>query len=72
MKSPPAAPQIRKELGISKGSGVPNRDKVGTITKEQLRKIAKAKMQDMNAASEEAAIRTIAGTARSMGVDVVE
>jgi large subunit ribosomal protein L11 len=69
-KTPPAAVLIQRALGIPKGSGVPNRDKVGTLTKEQLRKIAETKMPDLNANDVEAAMRMIAGTARSMGVEV--
>lgn len=69
-KSPPAAILIKKEVGLAKGSPVPNRDKVGSITKEQLEKIAKIKMKDLNAASLEAATRMIAGTARSLGVTI--
>ncbi len=68
-KTPPAAELIKKELGLASGSAEPNREKVGTITNEQLRKIAKIKMQDLNAADEEAAMRMIAGTARSMGIE---
>lgn len=69
-KTPPVSVLILKELGIEKGSGVPNKDKVGTITKEQVRKIAEMKMPDLNAASVEAAMNTVMGTARSMGVVV--
>lgn len=69
-KTPPAAVLILKELGIKKGSGVPNKTKVGTINKEQLQKIAELKMPDLNAASMDAAIRIIAGTARSMGINL--
>lgn len=72
LKTPPAAVLIKKELGIESGSGVPNRTKVGSITKEQIRKIAELKMPDLNAASIETAMSMIAGTARSMGVTVVE
>ncbi|GKU27838.1 50S ribosomal protein L11 [Clostridium folliculivorans] len=72
LKTPPAAVLIKKELGLESGSGVPNRTKVGTITKEQVRKIAELKMPDLNAASVEAAMSMIAGTARSMGVVVEE
>ena len=70
IKTPPVSVLIMKELGIPKGSGVPNKDKVGTITDAQVRKIAQMKMADLNAASIEAAMRTVAGTARSMGVNV--
>jgi large subunit ribosomal protein L11 len=69
-KTPPASVLIRKALGIPKGSGAPNRDKVGTITRAQLEEIAKIKMPDLNARDLEAAVRMIAGTARSMGVVV--
>ncbi len=68
-KTPPAAELIKKELGLESGSAEPNREKVGKITNDQLRKIAKIKMQDLNAADEEAAMRMIAGTARSMGIE---
>lgn len=69
-KTPPAAVLILKALKLAKGSGEPNKNKVGKITREQLLEIAKTKEPDLTAASEEAAIRTIAGTARSMGIDV--
>ena len=69
-KTPPAPSLILEALGIDKGSGVPNRDKVGTITVDQIRKIAEMKMPDLNASSLESAMRMIAGTARSMGVNV--
>lgn len=69
---PPVSRMILKELGIETASAVPNRDKVGKLTRSQVRKIAKQKMQDMRASSEEAAELMVAGTARSMGVDVVE
>jgi large subunit ribosomal protein L11 len=69
-KIPPVAVLILKELGIEKGSGVPNKEKVGTISPEQVRKIAEKKMPDLNAASVEAAMRIVMGTARSMGVQV--
>jgi large subunit ribosomal protein L11 len=69
-KTPPASVLIRKALGIPKGSGVPNREKVGQITRAQLESIAKEKMPDLNATSLEAAVKMIAGTARSMGVVV--
>lgn len=70
MKTPPAAVLIRKAIGIEKGSGTPNTAKVGKITRAQLEEIAKTKTPDLTAADLEAAVRTIAGTARSMGVDV--
>ena len=69
-KTPPAAILIKKAIGIESGSGVPNKTKVGKITREQLRKIAETKMVDLNAASVDAAISMIAGTCRSMGVVV--
>jgi len=69
-KTPPAAVLIMKELGKDKGSGVPNKDKIGTLTREQLKKIAEMKLPDLNAASLEAAMGIIAGTARSMGVSI--
>ena len=69
-KTPPAAVLIKKACGLDKASGVPNKDKVATISKEDVRKIAEQKMPDLNAASIEAAMSMIAGTARSMGVIV--
>lgn len=72
LKTPPAAVLIKKELGLESGSGVPNRTKVGNITKEQIRKIAELKIPDLNAATIETAMSMIEGTARSMGVVVVE
>jgi large subunit ribosomal protein L11 len=71
-KTPPAAVLIKKAVNIESGSGEPNKTKVATITKEQIRKIAETKMPDLNAASVEAAMSMIAGTARSMGVTVTE
>ncbi len=70
LKTPPAAVLIRQAAGVPKGSGVPNRDKVGTITREQLRQIAEVKLPDLNANDVEAAMNILAGTARSMGVTV--
>jgi len=70
MKSPPAAVLIRKAIGIEKGSGTPNTAKVGKISRKQLEEIAKAKTADLTAADLDSAVRTIAGSARSMGVDV--
>jgi large subunit ribosomal protein L11 len=70
MKTPPASVLIRKSIGIEKGSGTPNSAKVGKISRKQLEDIAKMKQPDLTAADLEAAIRTIAGSARSMGVDV--
>ena len=72
LKTPPAAVLIRKEAGIEKGSGKPNKDKVAKLTQSQIRKIAELKMPDLNASSIEKAMSMIAGTARSMGVQVVE
>ena len=72
LKTPPAAVLIRKELGLESGSGVPNRTKVGKITREQLKKIAETKMPDLNAANIESAMRMIEGTAKSMGVTIEE
>jgi large subunit ribosomal protein L11 len=71
-KQPPVSRMILKELGLESGSKVPNRDKVGKLKKSQVAKIAKAKAQDMRIVSEEAAMMMIMGTARSMGVDIVE
>ncbi|MBQ9415411.1 MAG: 50S ribosomal protein L11 [Clostridia bacterium] len=71
-KTPPAAVLIKKAAGIESGSGVPNKTKVASITKEQVKKIAETKMPDLNAASLEAAMSMVAGTARSMGVTVVD
>ena len=71
-KTPPAAVLIKKACGIDKASGVPNKNKVATITKAQIQQIAETKMPDLNAGSIEAAMSMIAGTARSMGVTVEE
>ena len=71
-KTPPAAVLIKKACGLDKASGVPNKEKVATISKDDIRKIAEQKMPDLNAASIEAAMSMIAGTARSMGVIVCE
>ena len=70
MKTPPASVLIRKAIGIEKGSGAPNTNKVGKITRKQIEEVATTKQPDLTAANLEAAVRTIAGTARSMGVDV--
>ena len=70
MKTPPASVLIRKAIGIEKGSGTPNTAKVGKISRKQIEEVAKAKQPDLTAADLEAAVRTIAGSARSMGVDV--
>ena len=69
-KTPPASTLLMKAAGIEKGSGTPNKDKVGKVTKQQVTEIAKLKMPDLTAASLEAAVKTIAGTARSMGIVV--
>jgi large subunit ribosomal protein L11 len=70
LKTPPASDLLRKAAGIEKGSGVPNKQKVGKITREDLRRIAERKMGDLNANDIEAAERIVAGTARSMGIEV--
>lgn len=70
MKSPPAAVLLRKAAGIAKGSSVPNKTKVGTVNRAQLEEIAKTKEADLTGADLDAAVRTIAGTARSMGINV--
>ena len=72
VKTPPAAVLVMKELGLKGGSGVPNREKVGKITRAQVRKIAEIKLPDLNTTDIEAAMRTISGTCRSMGVDVID
>ena len=71
-KTPPAAVLIKKACGIESGSGVPNKTKVAKITKEQVKKIAEQKMPDLNAASVESAMSMISGTARSMGIEVID
>ena len=70
LKTPPAAFLLRKAAGIEKGSGEPNKNKVGKVTKDQIRKIAETKMADLNANDIEAAAKIIEGTARSMGIEV--
>ena len=70
-KTPPVPVLIKKAVGIASGSAIPNKTKVGKLTKDQVREIAQKKMPDLNAASIEAAMRTVEGTARSMGVDIV-
>ena len=70
LKTPPASDLLRKAAGIEKGSGTPNKAKVGKVTKEDIRKIAEKKMVDLNAESAEAAEKIIEGTARSMGIDI--
>ena len=69
-KTPPASILLKKAVGIKSGSSTPNKNKVGTVTREQLEEIAKTKMEDLNAASLDAAVKTIAGSARSMGLNV--
>jgi len=71
LKTPPASELIKKAAGIIKGSGTPNKDKVGKLTMDQVREIAKTKMPDLNAFNVEKAMETIKGTARSMGVDII-
>ena len=71
-KTPPAAVLLLKAAGLQKGSGVPNKTKVGKVSRKQIEEIAKTKMPDLNAASLEAAMKTVEGTARSMGLDVTE
>lgn len=70
LKTPPTADLLRKAAGIPSGSAVPNRDKVGTVTKQQLQEIAETKMRDLNALDIDAAMKIVAGTARSMGIVV--
>ena len=71
-KSPPASVLLKKAAGIASGSGKPNQDKVGKVTKKQILEIIKIKKADLNASSDEAAVRMIAGTARNMGIEVVD
>ena len=71
-KSPPASILLKKAAGIASGSKVPNKEKVGKVTRKQVMEIVRIKAKDLNAGSEEAAFRVIAGTARSMGIDVLE
>ncbi len=71
-KTPPAAELLKKAAGIVKGSGVPNKDKVGKVTRAQIKEIAQTKMPDLNAASVESAMRMIEGSAKSMGLEIVE
>lgn len=70
LKSPPAAVLLKKAAGLAKGSGVPNRDKVGKVSREQILEIVKTKQADLNAQNEDAAVRIIEGTARSMGITI--
>jgi len=72
LKTPPAAVLLRKAAGIPKGSGVPNKDKVGKVTSKQVRDIAELKMKDLNAIDIEGAMKQVEGTARSMGINVVD
>ena len=72
LKSPPAAVLLKKAAGLAKGSGVPNRDKVGKVTKKQILEIVETKKKDLNAIDPEMASRIIEGTARSMGIEVVD
>jgi len=69
-KSPPAASLLKRAAGLAKGSGVPNREKVGKVTRAQVREIVATKQKDLNAGDREAAARTIEGTARSMGIEI--
>ncbi|MFB3815416.1 MAG: 50S ribosomal protein L11 [Terriglobales bacterium] len=70
-KTPPAPVLLKRAAGIAKGSGTPNKDKVGRVTEKQVEEIAKQKMPDLNAASLDAAIKSVKGTARSMGIEVI-
>jgi large subunit ribosomal protein L11 len=72
MKSPPASSLLKRAAGLAKGSATPNRDKVGKVNQQQLREIVRTKAKDLNAFDEDRAIRIIAGTARSMGIEVTE
>jgi large subunit ribosomal protein L11 len=72
LKTSPAAVLLRKAAGVEKGSGVPNKDKVGKVTRKQVREIAEVKMKDLNAISVEGAMKQVEGTARSMGITVVD
>jgi large subunit ribosomal protein L11 len=71
-KTPPVARLLIKEAKLQKGSGTPNKEKVGKVTMEQVRRIAEAKLSDLNTTNIDAAIRTVSGTARSMGIDIVD
>lgn len=71
-KSPPASALLKQEAGLAKGSGVPNREKVGKVTREQVRKIAEIKKDDLSAMDIEAAMRIIEGSARNMGIEVID
>jgi large subunit ribosomal protein L11 len=72
LKTPPAPVLLKKAAGLEKASGVPNRNKVGTVTRKQVREIAESKMKDLNAVDVEGAMKMIEGTARSMGIEVKE
>ena len=72
LKTPPAAILVKKAIGLEKGSGQPNRNKVGKITRAQLKKLAEEKIKDLNAYDVESAIKILSGSARSMGVDVID
>lgn len=72
LKSPPAAVLLKQAAGIAKGSAIPNREKVGRVTKQQVREIASTKLADLNASNLESAIKVIEGTARSMGIEIVD
>jgi len=72
LKSPPAAALLKRAAGLAKGSGVPNRDKVGKVTREQVMEIVKLKQADLNATTDDAAFNIVAGTARSMGIEVTD
>ena len=71
-KSPPAPVLLKKAAGVAKGSGVPNKEKVGKVTRAQIKEIVETKKKDLNATTEEAAMRIIEGTARSMGLEVID
>lgn len=70
LKTPPASDLLRRAAGVEKGSGIPNRAKVGKVSRDEVRKIAERKMEDLNAESADAAVKIIEGTARSMGIEV--
>ncbi len=72
IKSPPSSILLKRACGVAKASGVPHKEKVGSVTKDQIREIAKIKMQDLNTIDIEQAMKMVAGTARSMGIDVVD
>jgi large subunit ribosomal protein L11 len=72
IKSPPSSVLLKRACGIAKASGTPNKEKVGQVTKKEVEEIAKTKMPDLNASKLEAAVRIVEGTARSMGIEVVE